>query len=46
MARELLRENKQITEVCNLCGFGDYSNFIRAFKKEFGMSPKKYFKKN
>ena len=45
MARELLRENKQITEVCSQCGFGDYSNFIRSFKKEFGMSPKKYFKR-
>ncbi len=45
MARELLRENRQITEVCSQCGFGDYSNFIRSFKKEFGLSPKKYFKR-
>lgn len=45
LARELLRDNKQVTEVCNLCGFGDYSNFIRSFKKEFGISPKKYSKK-
>ncbi len=44
MARELLKHNKQVTEVCNQCGFGDYSNFIRAFRKEFGISPKKYSK--
>jgi AraC-like DNA-binding protein/mannose-6-phosphate isomerase-like protein (cupin superfamily) len=45
IARELLKENKQVTEVCSQCGFGDYSNFIRAFRKEFGISPKKYSKK-
>jgi AraC-like DNA-binding protein len=45
MARELLKDNKQITEVCSLCGFGDYSNFIRSFRKEFGTSPKKYSKR-
>ena len=42
MAKELLRDCKQITEVCSKCGFGDYSNFIRSFTKEFGVSPKKY----
>lgn len=25
-----------------MCGFQDYSSFFRAFKKEFGMSPKEY----
>jgi AraC-like DNA-binding protein len=45
MARELLKDNKQITEVCIQCGFGDYSNFIRSFRKEFGISPKKYSKR-
>ncbi|HEX9059777.1 MAG TPA: AraC family transcriptional regulator, partial [Clostridia bacterium] len=44
MARELLKDNRQVTEVCNQCGFGDYSNFIRSFKKAFGVSPKKYSK--
>lgn len=46
LARELLKNCKQVTEVCNKCGFGDYSNFIRAFKKEYGLSPKKYCKMN
>lgn len=45
MARELLKSNKQVTEVCSQCGFGDYSNFIRSFRKEFGTSPKKYSKR-
>lgn len=45
MARELLKENRQVTEVCSQCGFGDYSNFIRSFRKEFGTSPKKYSKR-
>lgn len=44
MAKELLKDCKQVSEVCSKCGFGDYSNFIRAFRKEFGVSPKKYCK--
>ncbi len=42
MARMLLKEGLKVTEVCLKCGFGDYSNFIRAFKNEFGHSPKHY----
>lgn len=44
MANSLVKEGKTITEVCMECGFEDYSNFIRAFKKMFGMAPKKYHK--
>ena len=44
MARSLLKEGLPVTEACSKCGFGDYSNFIRAFKKAYGASPKKYFK--
>jgi len=46
MAKTLLKEGIQVTEVFMRCGFGDYSNFIRAFKKAFGTSPKKYCKIN
>lgn len=42
MARMLLKEGLKVTEVYLKCGFGDYSNFIRAFKKEYGQSPKHY----
>ena len=31
-----------ITTACTQCGFDDYSSFYRAFKKEYGMSPKEF----
>lgn len=37
----LIRDNS-ITKVFHQFGFKDYSSFFRAFKKEFGMSPKEY----
>lgn len=43
-AKGLLKEGMRVTDACSLSGFGDYSNFIRAFKKSFGVSPKKYCK--
>lgn len=42
MARMLLKEGLKVTDVCLRCGFGDYSNFIRAFRKEFGHPPGYY----
>ena len=44
LARTLLKENLKSSEVMLKCGFGDYSNFIRSFKKEYGVSPKRYCK--
>ncbi|NMA65794.1 MAG: AraC family transcriptional regulator [Clostridiaceae bacterium] len=41
-AKSLLKEGLSISQVCHACGFNDYSNFIRIFGKEFGISPKKY----
>lgn len=41
-AKALLREGLSIAEVCQACGFNDYSNFIRVFSKAFNISPKKY----
>ena len=43
-AKALLKEGIQVTDVCESCGFGDYSNFIRSFKKAFGLPPKRYNK--
>lgn len=43
-AAELIKQGMQAGEVYMLCGFGDYSSFVRAFKKEFQLSPKKYYK--
>lgn len=42
MARMLLKEGFRVTEVCQKTGFGDYSNFIRSFRKEFGIPPGQY----
>ncbi len=44
MARMLLKDNVKVSEVAMICGFGDYSNFIRTFKREYGMSPKVFAK--
>ena len=42
-ARELLeRENFSVTEVALMTGYNDTSQFIRFFKQETGMTPKKY----
>ncbi|MDV3427933.1 MAG: AraC family transcriptional regulator [Bacillota bacterium] len=43
-ASDLIKSGIQAGDVCSLCGFGDYSSFVRAFKKEFQMSPKQYYK--
>ncbi|NMM62316.1 AraC family transcriptional regulator [Clostridium sp. P21] len=44
MSNSLIKNGKSITQTCIECGFSDYSNFVRAFKKNFGLSPKKYCK--
>lgn len=45
-ASELIKTGMQAGEVCSECGYGDYSSFVRAFKKEFELSPKQYYKSN
>lgn len=42
-AKELILDHKNITSICLEVGFGDYSNFFRAFKKEYGLTPKEYY---
>lgn len=44
IARSLLRADSSVTNACQKCGFGDYNNFIRSFKKLYGLSPKKFAK--
>ncbi len=41
-AKELLSEGYSVTETYAMCGFQDYSNFLKAFTKAVGISPKKY----
>ncbi len=38
-AKRMLSAGKSVTETAMLCGFGDYSVFIRAFKRNVGVTP-------
>ena len=38
----LLREGKQILDVCAICGFTNSKHFSTVFKKQFGVSPSKF----
>ena len=42
VAKQLLSEGRPSSAVYQHCGFGDYSNFYRAFRREYGISPKAY----
>ncbi len=42
MARQMMAAGRPTSEVYQHCGFGDYSNFYRAFKKEYQISPREY----
>ena len=43
-AKLLIEEGKLLEEVAETVGFTDYSSFFRAFKQEFGISPRQYRK--
>ena len=42
LAKQKLFEPLTLSEISYLCGFGDYSNFLRSFKKLTGVSPSEY----
>ncbi len=42
IARQLLAQGSRPNEVYSICGFGDYAGFYRAFKGEYGISPREY----
>lgn len=42
LSKALLVEGYSVNEVCEMCGFNDYSNYLKAFTKAVGISPKKY----
>ncbi|MBO6157781.1 MAG: helix-turn-helix domain-containing protein [Firmicutes bacterium] len=42
IGRNLIRTGTPVTQAYLSSGFGDYSSFYRAFKKEYGLSPSEY----
>lgn len=44
VSRNMLRNGSSVLDACFQCGFGDYSNYLKAFKREFGKTPSKYLK--
>jgi YesN/AraC family two-component response regulator len=41
-AKTMLSEDFNVTDTCTKCGFNDYSNFLKMFKRTVGVSPGKY----
>lgn len=39
LARELIAGGTPVTQACYDCGFGDYSAFSRAYRRQFGQPP-------
>ena len=44
LSKQLLEKGHPATEVYQKCGFTDYTHFFRAFKNEFGITPKQFVK--
>lgn len=42
VARQLLSQGSKPNHICGACGFGDYAGFYRAFKAEYGYSPRHF----
>lgn len=42
MAREMMNQGMGAAQAAQECGFREYSAFLRAFKKNFGMTPTEY----
>ena len=42
LARSLISDGLSMSSVCSRCGFNDYSSFVSAFKKVYGVSPSNY----
>ena len=44
LAKQLIGEGEGMEHVAQICGFSDYSVFYKAFKKEYGLSPREFAK--
>ncbi|WP_270344479.1 AraC family transcriptional regulator [Enterococcus thailandicus] len=45
-AKQLLKEYHSSSAIYSKCGFTSYPHFLKAFKKEFGLTPKQFLKRN
>lgn len=45
-SKQLLREYGNSSSVYSKCGFASYPHYLRAFKTEFGVTPKEFLKKD
>lgn len=45
-AKQLLRANQSVTDVCYAVGYGDLAHFGRIFRKKVGMTPSDYRRQN
>ncbi len=46
LCKSYIEQGYSIIEVYKMGGFGGYNHFFRAFKKEYNMTPKDYYKKH
>ena len=44
LCRKYIEQGKSIHEFYQLGGFGGYNHFFRAFRKEYGVTPKEYYR--
>ncbi len=42
ISRDMLLGGASVTSACMECGFNDYSNYLKAFKREFGRTPSEF----
>ncbi len=45
-AKKYLNQGKSVARTAEICGFNDYSSFIRTFAKYVGISPGKYYRES
>ena len=44
-SKRLLLEGRNVTEICGMVGFNDYSHFIRTFSATAGIPPLRFVKR-